>query len=307
MVLTATELEARRSRIGASDVAAILGMPTFAGRNAFTCWLDKTDQLEPERNPGKWLETGHRLEPVVLDYAEEQYGALDRNVVVWDPTGSPIASTLDGRVRESGVPVEAKTSGVFGPIHGDWGEPGSDEVPDGYITQCMTQILCTGEGVCHLVALLGSRGFVEYHIEPSDQLIKLIRDVATDFFERYVTPKVDPRTDWADRLHTVHGVELMSDPCAPVLDVVKRFRKQPAKSIVIEDPQPVLDWQAARKARLDAEKIEKAAQAQVLADLADAEGADLPGGMQLTHFETQRAGYTVEPTSYRTLRIRKVK
>lgn len=307
MPLTAEEIEARKSRVGASDVAAILGMPTFRGRNAYSTWLDKTDQLEPETKTSASIDAGNRLEPYVLDYAESIYGTLDRNLVVHDPTGAPIASTLDGLERENGRPIEAKTSGIFGPIHGNWGEAGSDDVPDGYIIQCQTQLLCTGADLCHLVALLGTRGFQEFHIEPVDDLMKTIRDVATDFFESYVTPKKDPREDWADRLTNTHGLTLLSDPCEPVLETVKRFRKVPAKVVTIEDPAHVLDWQEKRQARLDAEKLEKAAMAAVLADLGDAEGADLPGAMQLTHFETQRKGYTVEPSSYRTLRLRKAK
>jgi putative phage-type endonuclease len=308
-MLTEHEIQARKTRIGASDVASILGMPTFKGRNAYSTWLDKTDQLEPEADK-PWLDAGNRLEPVILDYAETQYGELERNVVVFDPTGAPIASTLDGKVVADpggGRPVEAKTSGIFGPIHGTWGEPGSDEVPDGYIMQCQTQLLCTGADLCPLVALLGSRGFVEFFIEPDEYLMKTIRDVATDFFERYVTQRRDPREDWADRLHNTHGIELLSDPCQPVLETVRRFRKQPAKVITIKDPARVLDWQKKTQVRLDAQKAENTAQAALLADLADAEGADLPDGTQLTHFETQRKGYTVKPSSHRTLRLRKIK
>ncbi|MFG0250762.1 MAG: YqaJ viral recombinase family protein, partial [Phycisphaeraceae bacterium JB051] len=143
MVLSAIEIEQRHHRVGASDVATILGMPTFRNRNAYTTWLEKCDMLEPEKRTDASITAGNRLEPVVLDFAEEQYGDLDRNVVVWDKQGAPIASTLDGQVKANGRPVEAKTSGIEGPIHGTWGEAGSDEVPDGYIIQCQTQLLCT--------------------------------------------------------------------------------------------------------------------------------------------------------------------
>lgn len=288
-MLTEQEIEARRSRIGASDVASILGMPTFKGRNAYSTWLDKTDQLEPDTSNRKWINAGNRCEPVVLDYAEEQYGELARNVVVWDPQGGPIASTLDGQVVADNTPVEAKTSGIEGPIHGDWGEPGTDEVPDGYIVQCQTQMLCTGAELCHLVALLGGRGFCEFHIEPDDWLVKTIRNVSADFFDRYVQKRVDPRTDWADRLQNVHGIELLSDPCEPVLETVSRFRKTPGKVIAIEDPAPFIDWQEKRQVRLDAAKVEDAAKAVCLAELGDAEVAELPGRMLFTHTEQRTA------------------
>lgn len=289
MVLTAEELQARKDAVGASEVAAILGVPTFVGLNAWKVWADKTNRLEPEDRVSAAIHEGIRLEPVVLDYAEDKFGKLERNVRVYDPEGSPVSSTLDGRIVASGEPVEAKTSGVVGPIFGEWGEAGTDTVPLGYLTQCQTQMLCTGADVCHLVALLGSRGFIEYRIEREERLHKLIRNACADFFERYVHGDRDPRGEWADVLHDRHGWPVMTDPCAPDLEVAKRLRKTPAKVIQIDDPQVVLDWQEARQARLDAEKAEKAKQAEVLALLGDAEAADLPGGGSLTYFEQNAA------------------
>ena len=288
-MLTEQEIQARHSRIGASDVATILGMPTFRNRNAYTTWLEKCDMLEPEKRTTASINAGNRLEPTVLDYAEEQYGELARNVVVWDPQGGPIASTLDGQVVASGMPIEAKTSGIEGPIHGTWGDDGTDEVPDGYLIQCQCQLLCTGADICHLVALLGGRGFQDFVIEPVPQLAKLIRDVSADFFERYVQARKDPREDWADRLVNTHGVQVDGDPCEPQLEIVKRFRKVPGSMTRIDDPTLIITWQQLRSDRLAAEKAEKAAQAKVLAELADAEGADLPGGGMLTHFEQNGA------------------
>ena len=289
MALTALEIEARKSRIGASDVASIFGLPTFKGRNAFSTWLDKTDQLEPEKKVSAAITAGNRLEPVILDYAEAAFGALDRNVVVFDPQGGPLASTLDGRVIADGRPVEAKTSGIEGPIHGTWGEVGTDDVPDGYLIQTQVQLLCTGAEVCELVALLGGRGFCEFKIEPMDGLIAQIRAVTEDFWTRYVVARKDPRGDWADRLRTAHGVQLECDPCEPVLETVKRYKRVPKKLITFANPDAVIDWQAKRQARLDAEKLEDAAQAIVLADMADAEAAEVVGAGQITNYEQNGA------------------
>ena len=278
MPLTAEELQARKSRVGASDVAALLGVPTFRGRNAYSLWLDKTDQLEPEDEAKKpWLRAGHRLESVVLDYAEDELGELERNIVVHDPTGAPVASTLDGQVKASLRPVEAKTSGVFGPIHGDWGEPGGDDVPLGYLIQCETQLLCTGVDVCHLVALLGQRGFVHYQIDPEDSLHRLIRNASQDFFERYVTPKRDPRGEWGERLSTVHGWPVETDPCNPDIEVVRRLRKVPGTSVAIS-ADLVLAWAEAQKKANDAKKYADAKKAEVLASIGTKAAGLLPDG-----------------------------
>jgi len=308
--LTPAELEARRSRVGASDVASIFGIPTFKGRNAFSTWLDKTDQLEPEKRTSAAINAGNTLEPVILDHAEALFGPLARNVVVHDPQGCPIASTLDGQVIADGRVVEAKTSGIFGPVHGSWGEADSADVPDGYYIQCQTQLLCTVAEVCELVALLGGRGFVQFHIEPIDGVMDQIRAVTTDFFERYVLARRDPRSEWGDRLRDVHGVPCECDPCEPVLETVRRYRKVPAKVIAMDAPEQVeavLRWQRLNDEKLSAKKAADTAQAEVLANLGDAEAAELPGGGMLTHRETTRKAHAVAESTYRALRFKKGK
>lgn len=310
MSLTPAELEARRSRVGASDVASIFGIPTFRGKNALSVWLDKTDQLEPEKREARHLTLGNRLEPLLLDEAESMFGPLVRNVVVFDPSGAPIASTLDAQVIADGRPVEAKTSGIEGPIHGSWGDADSADVPDGYYIQCQTQLLCTGAEVCELIAILGGRGFVNFRIEPVDGVMSQIRAVTTDFFERYVQARRDPRTDWWDRLRSIHGVLCESDPCEPVLETVKRYRKIPAKVIAMDAPEQVeavLRWQKVNADKLAAQKAADAAQAVVLANMGDAEAAELPGGAMLTNYETTRKGYVVNESTYRVLRMKKGK
>jgi putative phage-type endonuclease len=274
-------------------------MPTFKGRNAFTVWLEKTDALEPEDSERKWITAGNRLEPVILDYAEEQYGELQRNVVVFDKQCEVVASTLDGYLVNDNVPVEAKTSGIDGPIHGDWGDAGSDHVPDGYLVQCQTQILCTGADVCRLMALLGGRGFVEFQIEREDDLTALIRNVSEDFWNRYVIPRKNPREDWADRLANTHGIALLGDPCAPVYDVVARLKRVEGKEAPIIDLDAVELWDAYREARLGAEKAEKEQKAIILADMGDAEIGVMPDGRSIT-FKTQKTADIIDRNAMKT-------
>lgn len=289
-MLTAKEIEARRHHIGASDVAAMMGISTFRGRNARSLYLGKTDQLEPEKNPSAAITAGNLLEPVILDYAEGLFGKLNRNVIAPDPCGGPLSATLDGQVVTTGRPVEAKTSGIEGPLHGHWGDRGTNAVPRGYFLQAMTQILCTGMDRCDLIALLGGRGFCEFVIWRDEELISTIKEIAEDFWTRYVVPKRDPATEWHDRLKTVHGLVLDGDPCSPILETEKRRKKMPGKAIKFTRPDLVIDWQQLRQACLDAQKMENAAQAAVLMHMDDAESAEVEGAGMLTNFNQNGAG-----------------
>lgn len=320
MSLTQEQIVERRERMGSSDMAAVLGVPSFANQSAWTVWAEKCGMLEPEQTRDDAIEAGNLLEPVVLDYAERTLGKMDRQVLALDPQGSRLGSLLDGLLLARKEPVEGKTSGVVGPIHGHWGEPGSDDFPENYIVQTQVHLACQPADVCHLVVLLGARGFVHYQTEPQDDLISTMRDVAADFFDGWVIPRRDPRDGWAERL-AAHGVTVEGDPCAPTMNVVRRLRRVPDKSIELPDPERFLEWQRLRQTRLDAAKAEDAAEAALLADMGDAQAGLLPGGSYIERcvergaFQYDRAAmeadgvfekYATQGTR-RVLRVRKAK
>ena len=131
--LTDEDLERRRKGIGASDVAAILGVSPW--RSPWDVWADKTGRLQPwEGNEATKI--GQYLESSVLSYAEAQVGDLERNIRVERP-GTPIVATLDARTIKEGIPVEVKTAGMTGPLHGDWGDAMTDHVPDHICSRCI--------------------------------------------------------------------------------------------------------------------------------------------------------------------------
>jgi putative phage-type endonuclease len=129
-------LAERRTGIGASDAAAILGFSPW--RTPLDVWLDKTGQAPPfeETEPIWW---GRALEDLVAQRYGEKTGAQ-----VWNPARlyrhprSPIILATPDRiiVNEAGEPqfgLEVKTARVAE----EWGRPGSDEVPAHYLIQCL--------------------------------------------------------------------------------------------------------------------------------------------------------------------------
>lgn len=282
----------RRTRIGASEVAAVMGVPTFANQNAWTVWADKAGVLEPEKRAAEHLTEGLRLEPLILDWAEHELGEeILRGIVVPDREAEHLAASLDGITCTSRVPVEAKTSGIVGPLHGTWGEALTDEVPDGYLVQCMVQLACTGAELTHLFALLGGRGKVRYQVTRDERMVKLVRQVTEDFWEGWVVTKRDPREGWRDRLRTAHGIDLGVDPCSPPLEIAKRIKRERGITIEADDTITSLvdHWSATRERRLAEEKAEKARLAELIAFLGTAEAAILPDGRLFTYREQKSA------------------
>ena len=278
----------RKKAIGASDVAAILGVSPWASE--WDVWADKTDRLERwEGNEQTRL--GQFFEPSVLDYAASKVGELVRGERVLHAS-LPVASTLDARVVFNSRPVEAKTTGLAGPSYGDWGDPGTDEVPEYYLAQVHTQLLCLPDAdMGYLFALLPGRGVVQYDIERSDKICEHLGNVLGDWWDRHIINDVEPSRDKAS------------------LEIVKRMKRVPAKSIELdgEVAQMVLDREVLNAKVKSFKTAIESIDAQLLSSLGDAEQATFPDGSGVTYFKQKRGAYAVEECEYRVLRMKKAK
>lgn len=290
--MTAAEYHAseRQSRIGASDVASVLGISPY--RSAYELWLEKTGQLEPWAG-NEATKLGTKAESILLDEAEEQLGQLDRGVLLWAPGSQLIAATLDGQVVRTRCPVECKTSGLTGgPVVGYWGDPGTDEIPDYYLVQVQMQIWCAGADLAHVKAWLGGRGIVDYQVHRSDAVIKAIADQCREWWERHIVGEVVPEME-----------------AAPSLEVVKRIRRQPNKVVELSESEITLleQFEAAQASEKTSEALVEDFKARLILSLGDAEMGTLPDGRSISYMTSTRRGYTVEETTFRTLRIKKGK
>lgn len=283
-----TWLAQRRQRMGATDVSAILGINPY--RTAYEVWLDKTDRLERwSGNDATYL--GNILEPALLDEAERLWGKMDRNVVAICST-APIASTLDGYLLDHNQPVEIKTAGLFNAFKEaeGWGEANSDEVPDAYLCQVQTQMLCSNTESAKLLALIAGRGLVEYEINVDHDVCNMI---------------VERCGDWWDR-HIVQGHEPSRD-ALPSLDVIKRIRRTPGSMEVLDDTAMNIaeSWEDAKLAAKECEKEADRLKAELILALESSEGGQLPDGRVVTFMEQERKSYVAKASKFRVLKIKK--
>ncbi len=234
-----------------------------------------------------------RLEAPVLDFAEEQLGPLQRNVLcVASGLDFPLAATLDGRVIATRKPVEAKTTGIMGPVFGDWGDELTDAIPQLYLVQTTIQMICSEADLNHVFALIGGRGFVRYQVARDEDLCRELIERCSRWWDRHIEKGIEPT---------------ITEPIP--LDVLKRIRRQPAKTIDLNGDSlaVVAEWESAKVAKSLAEKAAEAAQSNLLTLLGDAEGANLPDGRLVKYMQQTRKGYTVDETTFRVLRITKGK
>ena len=173
-------LAQRRNGIGASDIAAVLGISPW--KTPLQLYLDKRGELPPQEDAPQ-LRRGRMLEPLVLDfYADETGHQVTRQqecVVGAEPW---MMATLDGFDAIDNAPVEAKTVNAFSAQ--EFGEHGSDEVPLHYSAQVHWQMMLTDASTGYLAALIGSDDFRIFTIQRDRDLELLLIARATEFWQR---------------------------------------------------------------------------------------------------------------------------
>lgn len=193
--MTRTEwLDARRQGIGASDAAAVCGVSPWA--TPLHVYLDKVGELphtpEPTDGPLYW---GLRLEDVLAEEYERRTGRtvrkpvdgfLDRLSLGWQ------RATPDRIVMDDGRLLQLKTS-----LHGkDFGEQGTDEIPEYYALQVTHEMIVTGADTADLAVLIGGNDFRIYTVHFSDALATALTRIERDFWDR-VERRDPPPPDWS--------------------------------------------------------------------------------------------------------------
>lgn len=250
MPITEYRREQRQKHLGSSDMAAVMGISPW--QTAYDVWCEKTGNLEEALNPNDAMTAGSVLEPSVLDYAEGELGKLKRNQYRSYPAAF-LGANIDAIVWDKQEPVESKTVALFTPWRdewGEWGEAGTDQVPEHIIIQAHVHMICLDAVVCHVPALIGGRGFCMFTVEWNQSLADLICGHARDFWVDHVLGNEPP------------------DGC-PSLDVIKRVKREHKTTEV--EAQLVKEWDEARAKRLHWEKLEKQSQAMLLSAMNDGE------------------------------------
>lgn len=210
-------LAGRKKGIGGSDVAAILGFSPY--KSPYQLWLDKTGRSEHKESQNESAHFGNLLEDVVakefsrrmnvkvqritqqLSLAEfgETWaiGNIDRAIV--NPEIAGRVYFKDGKLTTD-QGLECKTASEY--LSNLFGEEGSDQIPDYYLTQCLWYMKLTGFQTWYLAVLIGGNKFRMYRIERDEELIESIFKQVKAFWFNHVIADVPPDpTCFDDVLH----------------------------------------------------------------------------------------------------------
>lgn len=283
MALTTEQIQARQFAVGGSDAAAALGLsPRKTARQLFH---EKRGEIEPEEYDTEAIWWGNALEPIV----RQKYAEVTGNVVrlpvgtIVHPEHEFMVAHIDGYVDNT-TPrrgYEGKTA-----FHSTgWGEEGSDQIPISYLLQVQHYMIITDLPVFDVCCLIG-RKFAFYEVPaPDAEMREMIIEGERDFMRR-VREGDPPPLDYQHKT---------------ALDVIKKIypgtngQRLMADEKMIEIRMEREHWAAQEKLA----KAEKEARtAQMLDFMGQAALLAFPDGKAFRRQVTNRAGYTVEPTSF---------
>ena len=185
-------LKAREDGIGASEVAAVVGLSPW--ETPFSLWLRKTGQAPPiEENVAMHL--GTLLEPIVVQLWEEHTGfkavkASAKDIIYQDPehpwrkvTPDRIAHEIGEDGKKKKVLLEIKTTRMeFDP----------DEPPIYYVCQCQYQMHVTGIHTCYLCWLAAGLNYDHVRLEYDEEFAQFLMEKVDAFYNDCVKGGQEP-------------------------------------------------------------------------------------------------------------------
>ncbi|WP_291163394.1 YqaJ viral recombinase family protein [Gemmatimonas sp. UBA7669] len=295
--LTAAQLAERRTGLGASEVAAVLGLDRY--KSPLDVWAEKTGRVVPESSgdSGPAL-MGQLLEPIVATLAQREYQKQDVGLEVltvkeavkrlpWlavkrrTPSGSTFIGREDWQraspdrfvLRQSAADYDIQSfSDLFllecktksWKTFRDFGLPGSDQVPYAILCQAIWQADVLELERVDVGVLVDGRDYHPFTVKVEHALALDLYEQVHDWWHRYVVADVEP------------PVSRGSD-----VQYLRSKFDQVRDELMPSDPdveQAVAQLADARRAAKDAEAAEELAKAHVMRLMGDYKAVHTPYG-----------------------------
>lgn len=185
-------LEARKSGLGGSDAAIVLGLNRY--KTPFELWLEKTGQVSLQSFTNDAAYFGTLLEDLVAKEFERRSGkkVRRRNAIFQHPDHDFIIANIDRMVVGEKAILECKTASAF--LAREWE---GEDVPESYIVQMQHYLGVLGSEYRkgYFAVLIGGQRFMWKEIERDDELIEMIFKAEVDFWNQYVLKGKPPALD----------------------------------------------------------------------------------------------------------------
>lgn len=203
MALTAQQQERRRGTLGASEVAAVLGLDRY--RTAGDVYLEKRGLVDPFTG-NAFTEWGERLETIIAEKAADVLAdslirPASSELPIVHPSEDWASSSPDFFLgRRSDAVLEIKNVGLRR-AH-EWGESETDKAPARVIVQVHWQMWTTGKREAYVGALIGGNDFRLIRLPYDEELVAMMVGRAKPFwFDNVVageSPEPDGNAAWSE-------------------------------------------------------------------------------------------------------------
>lgn len=281
-------LAARRTGIGGSDIASILGANPWKG--ALAVWADKTGKVE-DHEAGEAALWGSKIEPLILEHFGQVTGRkVQRAQKLLRSRKWPfLLATLDGEqwdaARGDAIGcIEIKVTS----LEDRW----EDGPPQYVVAQIQQQLAVTDREWTSVAALFNGRTFWHQDFGRDEQMISEIVERGAEFWGR---------------------VELEEAPEATAGDknTLAALYPKAQEGLVVELGADFVsldeEIQKLKGAKKEIDLALSAAENKLRQAIGEAAVAKLPNGFQYKYAVESRAGYTTQPWTGRVLRRGKVK
>jgi putative phage-type endonuclease len=188
-------LAERRLGVGGSDAAAALGLSPY--KSTYALWLEKTGEVEAEDiEHVERVHFGRIMEDIIAREYARRMGVKvrRRNEILRHPKYPWMLANVDRIIDGQKRGLECKNVDAMAFRMGEWGEPGSDEVPEDYLLQCQHYMIVLDYPEWHLSACVGGNRLELFIIRRDPELAEMIIDGERDFWqrvERHDAPELD--------------------------------------------------------------------------------------------------------------------
>lgn len=227
-------LEERRTGIGGSDVAAIMGISPWA--TPLSVYEAKILPPGEDKYENEAMLWGRLHEETIIKEFERRTGLVvtrGGNDIIRHHSMPWMLATPDGLIGNY-EGLEVKTARTAN----GWGDPESNDVPETYLCQVMHYMIVTGRRVWHIAALIGGSELRCRTVKYNDELAGVIIAACHKFWHEHVLAGVPPlattveeaRRKWPSA--TMYGKPAYADDAVRV--ACERLAKMKAAAVELK-------------------------------------------------------------------------
>lgn len=179
-------LKERKKGIGGSDISVIMGVNKW--RSKLDLYLDKTSDTTNEID-SEIVYWGNVLEPVVANEFMKRTGkaVVESHEIHRHKDYDFFCATVDRLLIDEDAILECKTTSVFNDRL--WQD---EQIPDSYILQCQWYMYVLDKPKAYIACLIGGQKFVWKEILRNEDLIRMMKEKAFEFWTEHVLKEIPP-------------------------------------------------------------------------------------------------------------------